>query len=148
MALKEQLLSDLKAAMKEKDDVRKSTVTMVRAAILQVEKDTKQILDDSAILDVIAKQVKMRKDALVEFTKGARDDLVEATKKELDVLFSYLPKQLSYEEVKAVVEEAVREVGAQTMKDMGKIMANVNAKIKGQTDSKTISQAAKELLQK
>lgn len=147
MALKEQLLSDLKTAMKEKDDIKKSTVTMVRAAILQQEKDTKQTLDDASILDVIAKQVKMRKDALAEFEKGARDDLVESTKKELEVLYAYLPKQLSYEEVKEVVSGCIKELNAKTMKDMGRIMAAVNSKIKGQSDSKTISQAAKELLQ-
>lgn len=146
MSLKETLLGDLKKAMKEKDNIAKSTVTMVRAAILQIEKDTKKELDDSDILDVVAKQVKQRKDALNEFVKAGRDDLVEETKAELDVLMKYLPKQLTKDEVKEIVKESIDKVGAKTAKDMGKIMKEVMPKIKGKSDGKVVNEVARELL--
>jgi uncharacterized protein YqeY len=91
---------DLKAAMKEKDVIRKNVVTMIRADILQKEKDNKIELDDEGIMEVISKQLKQRKDALEEFTKGKRDDLVAQTKSEIALLLSYLPKQLSSDELK------------------------------------------------
>lgn len=146
MSLKETLLGDLKKAMKEKDNITKSTVTMVRAAILQIEKDNKVELGDEEIIDVVSKQVKQRKDALSEFEKAGRDDLVEETKAELNVLMKYLPKQLSKEEVKSIVEDAVKKVDAKSVKDMGKIMSEVMPKIKGKADGKLVNEIARELL--
>ncbi|WP_290771201.1 GatB/YqeY domain-containing protein [Anaerofustis sp.] len=146
MSLKETLLGDLKKAMKEKDNITKSTVTMVRAAILQIEKDNKVELGDEEIIDVVSKQVKQRKDALSEFEKAGREDLVEETKAELNVLMKYLPKQLSKEEVKSIVENAVEKVGAKSVKDMGKIMSEVMPKIKGKADGKLVNEIARELL--
>lgn len=95
MSLKDTLLGDMKTAMKEKDVLRKNTVQLVRAAILQKEKDQHITLDDEGILDVIAKEVKSRRDSLVEFEKGGRQDLVDAANRELEVLLGYLPRQLS-----------------------------------------------------
>jgi len=146
MSLKETLLGDLKKAMKEKDNIAKSTVTMVRAAILQIEKDTQKELNESEILDVIAKQVKQRRDSLAEFVKAEREDLIEETKAELDVLMKYLPEQLTKDEVKKIVKEAIDKVGAQTVKDMGKIMSEVMPKVKGRTDGKVVNEVARELL--
>lgn len=146
MSIKETLLGDLKKAMKEKDNITKSTVTMVRAAILQIEKDNKVELGDEEIIDVVSKQVKQRKDALSEFEKAGRDDLVEETKAELNVLMKYLPKQLSKEEIKSIVEDAVKKVDAKSVKDMGKIMSEVIPKIKGKADGKLVNEIARELL--
>lgn len=146
MSLKDTLLKDLKTAMKEKNQVAKSTITMVRAAILQVEKDNKITLDDEGIVEVVAKQLKQRKDSLSEFLKAERDDLVEETKAEIEVLMNYLPKQLSEEEIREIVEAAVKETGAETMRDMGKIMQVVMPKVKGKADGKQVNQIAREYL--
>ena len=146
MSLKDTLLNDMKTAMKEKDVLRKNTVQLVRAAILQKEKDQQITLDDSAILDVIAKEVKSRRDSLVEFEKGGRQDLVDATNRELEILLGYLPRQLSAEEIEALVAEAIAETGAQTMRDIGKVMAAVRPKTKGVADGKQVNEIAKKLL--
>lgn len=146
MSLKDTLLKDLKTAMKEKNQVAKSTITMVRAAILQVEKDNKVTLDDEGIIEVVAKQLKQRKDSLSEFMKAEREDLVEETKKEIEVLMNYLPAQLSEEEIRHIVKKAVEETGASTMRDMGKIMQAVMPKVKGKADGKQVNQIAREFL--
>lgn len=146
MSLKDTLLKDLKSAMKEKDQIAKSTIQMVRAAILQVEKDNKTTLDDEGIVEVVAKQLKQRKDSLREFKKAERADLVEQTKKEIEVLMGYLPKQLSESEIREIVKKAVSETGAKTMRDMGKIMQKVMPKVKGKADGKQVNQIAREFL--
>lgn len=103
MSLKDKLMEDLKAAMKEKDITRKNAIQMVRSAVLQVEKDNKVTLDDDGILEVIAKEVKKRKDSLTEYEKSGRQDLIDALKTEIDVLMKYLPEQLTEEDRKSVV---------------------------------------------
>ncbi|MGI6556675.1 GatB/YqeY domain-containing protein [uncultured Pseudoramibacter sp.] len=147
MALKKQLLTDLKAAMKAKDKVRKSTITLIRAAILQEEKD-KQIdnLEDSDIEAIISKQYKQRKDSLKEFEKAGRDDLIEQTKAEMAIIEDYLPKQLSQEEIGAIVEDTIQEIGAESMKDMGKVMKAIMPKVKGKADGKVVNQIVREKL--
>lgn len=144
--LKEQLMEDLKAAMKEKDDLRKNVVQMVRAGVLQVEKDNKVTLDDSGVIDVIAKEVKKRRDVLPEFEKGGRADLVEATQREIEILLKYLPSQLTVEELDKIVSEVVSETGACSMKDMGKVMAALMPKVKGRSDGKTVNELVKKYL--
>ena len=146
MSLKERLADDLKSAMKNKNIVRKNVVQMVRAAILQVEKDNKITLDDDGVLDVIAKQMKQRRDALPDYEKSGRDELIAELKAEMDVLKEYLPEQLTKDELYAIVKEAVEATGASSMKDMGKIMATVMPKTKGRADGKMINEIAKELL--
>lgn len=147
MALKEQLLADLKASMKAKDTVKKSTVTMIRAAILQVEKDNKVELDDAEIQEIIAKQMKQRRDALDEFKKAERDDLIAQTEAEMRVIEAYLPKQLTQEEIEAIVDETIKETGAESAKDMGKIMGALMPKVKGLADGKLVNQIVREKLQ-
>ena len=146
MSLKERLADDLKSAMKNKNVVRKNVVQMVRAAILQVEKDNKITLDDDGVLDVIAKQMKQRRDALPDYEKSGRDELIAELKAEMDVLKEYLPEQLTKDELYAIVKEAVEATGASSMKDMGKIMATVMPKTKGRADGKMINEIVKELL--
>ncbi len=147
MSLKERLLSDLKQSMKEKNTIKKSTITMVRAAILQVEKDKKVELNDQDIIEIIAKQVKQRKDALEDFEKGARQDLIEQTQKEIDILEEYLPQQLSQEEIENIVIETISEVGAVSIKDMGKVMGAIMPKVKGRADGAIVNKFVKRHLQ-
>lgn len=146
MSIKEQLMNDLKEAMKDKDVVRKNTVQMVRSGILQIEKDTKTVLDDEGVTDVIARELKKRRDVLPEYEKSGREDLIEDLNKEIKVLISYLPEQLSEEELEKIVSEVIAEVGATSMKDMGKIMANIMPKTKGRADGKLINKIVREKL--
>lgn len=146
MSLKEQLALDLKAAMKDKDVARKKAVQMVRAAILQKEKDDKVVLDDDGVIAVIAKEVKTRKDVLPEYQKSGRDDLIADLEKEINVLMDYLPPQLTTEELTDIVKEAIQKTEASSMKDMGKIMAYVMPKIQGRADGKAVNAIVKELL--
>ena len=146
MTLKERLADDLKSAMKEKNVIRKNTVQMVRAAVLQFEKDNKVTLEDDGVLEVIAKQLKQRKDSLPDYEKSGRDDLIAGLKAEMDVLMEYLPKQLSGDELKAIISETIAELGASSMKDMGKVMAAVKAKTIGRADGRMINEIAKGLL--
>lgn len=139
MALKEKLMDDLKSAMKEKDIIRKNTVQMVRSAVLQYEKDNLCELDDEGVLDVIARELKKRRDVLPEYEKSGREDLIGDMKREIETLLSYLPKQLTEEELEVIVADAISEVGATSIKDMGKIMAAVMPKTKGRADGKMIN---------
>jgi len=147
MSRKEQLFADLKTAMKEKDTLRKDTVQLIRSGILQIEKDEKVELDDEGVLDVIVKQLKSRRDSLPEYEKSGRTDLVEKLNKEIEILLNYLPEQLSEDEIKKIVEDAVKEAGAQSIKDMGKVMAIVTPKVKGCADNKIVGSFVKNMLQ-
>ena len=148
MSLKEKLADDLKSAMKDKNVIRKNVVQMVRAGILQIEKDNKVTLDDEGVLDVIAKQLKQRRDSLPDYEKSGREDLIAELKAEMDVLMEYLPKQLTRDELEEIVGQAVESTGASSMKDMGKIMAEVMPKVKGRADGKMINEIAKAMLNK
>jgi uncharacterized protein YqeY len=146
LALKDQLQADLKTAMKDKDKVRKSTVTMIRAAILQVEKDQQVELGDEQILEIIAKQLKQRRDGLAEFEKAQRDDLIQQALEEIKIIESYLPTQLTVDEIKVIVNETIHETGAVDAKDMGKIMSALMPKVKGRADGKLVNQIVRESL--
>ena len=144
--LKEKLLEDLKMAMKEKDVIMKNTIQMIRAAILQTEKDKQIELDDNSILEIINKQVKQKNDALEQFEKADRQDLVEQTKLEINILKEYLPKQLSREEVEQIVVDLSRTLGIFDMKGMGTLIKSAKAKIGAGSDGKTISEVVKKVL--
>lgn len=144
--LKEKLMEELKEAMKNKDTIKKNTVQMVRAAILQIEKDKGIEVGDDKILEIIAKEVKTKKDALVDFEKAQRQDLIDQTNQEIVILQEYLPKQLSREEVKVEVEKIISEIGATSMKDMGAIMKEAKAKLGASAEGKTINEVAKEIM--
>ena len=146
MSLKEQLLEDMKTAMREKDVLRKNSVQMVRAAVLQVEKDNRVTLEDDGILEVIAKEVKKRRDSLTEFEKSGRQDLIDNLKVEIDILLKYLPQQLTEEELEIIVKDAVNETGASSPKDIGKVMQAVMPKVKGRADGKMINQILKKII--
>ena len=146
MSLKEQLAIDLKSAMKDKDTVRKNVVQMIRAGVLQIEKDKKITLDDNGVLEVIAKQLKQRKDAMPDYEKSGRSDLIAELKAEIGYLMEYLPEQLSEEELTEIVKAAVAETGASSVRDMGKIMGAVLPKVQGRADGRMINEIAKKLL--
>ena len=146
MNLKERLADDLKSAMKNKDTIRKNVVQFVRAGVLQFEKDNKVTLADNGVLEVIAKQLKQRKDSLPDYEKSGRDDLVAELKAEMDVLMEYLPKQLTPEELEAIIKESIASLNASSMKDMGKVMTDVKAKTVGRADGRMINEIAKKLL--
>ena len=145
--LKEKLMQDLKDAMKEKNNIKKDTVQMVRAAILQIEKDKGIEVSDEKIIEIIAKEVKGKKDAIIDFEKGGREDLVLQTNTEIAILSKYLPKQLSKEEIKTIVEEIIKSLGATGIKDLGPVMKEAKAKIGAGADGRTINEVVKELLQ-
>ena len=144
--LKEKLMEDLKAAMKEKDDLKKDTVQMIRAAILQIEKDSGVQVDDNKIIEIIAKESKKRKDAAADFEKSGRQDLIERNNKELEIINSYLPAQLSKEEIETIIKEIIATIGATSIKDMGNVMKEAKAKIGAQADGKTINEVVRALL--
>ena len=144
--LKEKLMEDLKESMRNKNEIKKNTVQMVRAAILQIEKDKGIQVEDDKILEIIAKEVKSKKDAIADFQKAERQDLIEQTNQEIAILQEYLPKQLSREEIKVELEKIISEIGATTMKDMGAIMKEAKAKMGASADGKTINEVAKEIM--
>ena len=144
--MKEKLMEDLKTAMKNKDIVKKNTIQMIRAAILQTEKDKQIELDDNNILEIINKQVKQKNDALEQFEKADRQDLVEQTELEINILKEYLPKQLSKEEVEQIVIDLSRTLGISDMKGMGTLIKSAKAKIGAGSDGKTISEVVKKVL--
>lgn len=144
--LKEKLMEDLKVSMRNKDEIRKNTVQMVRAAILQIEKDKGIQVEDDKILEIIAKEVKSKRDALKDFEKAGREDLINQTNQEIAVLQEYLPKQLSREEIKVELEKIIAEIGATTMKDMGAIMKEAKSKMGASAEGKTINEVAKEIM--
>ena len=146
MSLKEQLANDMKEAMKAKEKERLAVIRMVRGAIKQQEIDNKVELDDEAVIAVISKEVKMRKDSIVDFQKGGRDDLVAQNEAEIAFLMPYLPKQLTEDEVRELVKEAVEKTGASSPKDMGKVMGALMPKVKGRADGKMVNQLVKEAL--
>ena len=144
--LKERLLEDLKISMKEKNEVRKNAVQMVRAAILQVEKDNNVTLEDDKITQIIAKEVKKRRDSLEDYKKGGREDIVKQVEEEISILSEYLPKQLSKEEIIPIIKQIIQETSATSIKDMGKVMKEAKEKLGASADGKTINEIAKELL--
>lgn len=148
MSLKERLTEDMKQAMKDKEagKLRLSVIRMVRANIKNVEIDSKQELSDDEVLNVVSKEVKMRRDSMEEFKKGNRLDLVENLEQEIDVLMNYLPDQLDETEVRTLVKQAVAEAKAVSPKDMGKVMAVLMPKVKGRADGKLVNTIVRELL--
>ena len=146
MALKEKLLEDMKTAMKNKNIVEKNTIQMVRASVLQIEKDKHIVLDDEGVIEVIAKELKKRKDSLPEYEKSNRVDLVETLKAEINVLLKYMPEQLSEQELYEIVKKGIEECEATSLRDIGKVMQFVLPKVKGRAEGKIINEIAKKIL--
>ena len=147
MTLKERLANDFKEAMKEKNEVKKNTINLARAAIKQYEVDNREELDEEGILTILAKQVKMRKDALADFEKADRMDLVDAYNEEIKVLMIYLPEQLSEAEIAEIVKNTAKEMEIESGKqNMGKLMGAVMPKVKGVADGGVVRKAIEDFL--
>lgn len=146
MDLKSVLLNDMKSAMKDKDTVKKDTVQLVRAAILQFEKDNKTVLDDDGVVEIIAKEVKRYKDVLPDYEKSGRQDLVDEIHRKIEILMPYLPEQLSEQKMREIAKEIITETGATSMKDMGKVMGAIMPKVKGRCDGRVLNAVIKEIL--
>ena len=134
MSLKDQITEDMKSAMKADDKDRLKVVRLIRAAIKQIEVDQRIELDDAAVLIVLDKMVKQRRDSIEQFQKGNRNDLADIELAEIVVLKDYLPEQLSDEELDAMIDEAISATGAETIRDMGKVMGQIKAKAAGAAD--------------
>ena len=147
--LEEKILNDYKEAMKNKDKIRSSVLSFLRAAMMNVAiEKKKKLLDDNECLAVIRKQIKQRQDSIEQFTKGNRSDLADKEARELEILKSYLPVELSQDVVKKIIEEVISSAGAGGIKDMGRVMKEVLAKLGGAAEAKLVSDLVKERLAK
>ena len=148
MSIKNQLNDSMKDAMKSGDEVRKRTVRMALAAVKQAEVDKRIELDDAAVLSLIQKEIKNRRESLEEAKKANRTDLVEANEAEINVLQAFLPKAMPAEELRALVQAAIAETGASSPADMGKVMKTVMPRVAGRAPNDMVSATVRELLQK
>lgn len=146
MSIKEKLMQDLKAAMKSHDKIKKDTITMVRAAIKQIEVDKRVDLSDEEVIDIISKQYKERVSSIEEFKRGGRDDLVAQTEEEIKILLEYLPKQLSDEELEDIIKEAIEKLSITEKRQIGELMKEVMPKVKGKADGKKVNSIASKYL--
>jgi uncharacterized protein YqeY len=146
VTLKERITEDMKSAMRASDKERLSTIRMVQAAIKQREVDERIALDDAQVLAVLEKMVKQRRESIAAFEQGGRADLADKEKAEIAILSAYLPEQLSEAEVDALIQAAIAETGAASMKDMGKVMGAVKAKAAGRADMGAVSARIKAAL--
>jgi uncharacterized protein YqeY len=134
MSLKETIIEDMKAAMKSGDKDRLKVVRLIMAAMKQIEVDQRTELDDTGVLGVLDKMVKQRRDSVEQFQKGGREDLAAIELAEISVLEGYLPEQLNDAEIKTLVDEAIAEIGAESIRDMGKVMGQIKAQAAGRAD--------------
>lgn len=139
-------MDDLKTSMKNKQKLRKDVITMVRSAIKQKEIDERIEITDEDVIEIISKQLKQKKDAISEFERGNRQDLVEMTEQEMEILLKYLPPQLTEEELDEIVKSTIKEVNAETIKDMGKVMGSILPKIKGRADGSLVNRLIRQYL--
>ncbi len=139
MSLKDQILADMKTAMREKNASQLESIRLLRAAIQRVEVDEKKDLDDDAVLAIVEKQIKQSKDAIRQFNDGDRADLADKEQVHVDHLMAYMPEQLSETEVVSAVEAAIAATGAESMKDMGKVMGMLKGQLAGKADMSQVS---------
>ena len=144
--MKDKILNDLLSAMKSQDKERLSVLRMVKGAIQLEEINKKSFLNDEEVIGVLAKQIKTRKESIVEFEKGNRNDLIEKTNKEIEILNEYMPEQLSDEEVMKIVDDAFNKINPQSTSDMGKIMGMITPALKCKADMSNVSRIVREKL--
>ncbi|MDD6323430.1 MAG: GatB/YqeY domain-containing protein [Bacilli bacterium] len=145
--MRNQILEDLKIAMKNQDKERLSVIRMVKGSIQMAELNKKHELTDDEVFDVISKEIKSRKDSILEFEKGNRQDLIEKTQSEIDILKNYLPKQLTDDELFKLVDDVFEEVKPSSTKDMGKIMKLLKPKVVGKADMGFVSKVVKDKIE-
>ncbi len=146
MTLKGQIQDDMKTAMKAGDKDRLKVVRLILAAIQQIEIDERTELDDAAVLGVLNKMVKQRRDSISQFRGGGRDDLAETEQDEIAVIENYLPEQMSDDELDAMIGKAISETGAESIRDMGKVMAAIKAQAEGRADMAAVGAKVKIIL--
>ncbi len=146
MGLKEQLKDDLKTAMREKNVVKRDSIRAINTMIKQIEVDERKELNDEDVIKLIQKGIKQREEAVIQYKDASRDDLVQKEQEQIDVFKEYLPKQLSDEELEIGMKELIEEVGATSIKDMGKVMGQATKKFAGVADGKRINEMTKKLL--
>lgn len=145
-AIQERLNDAVKEAMRAKDKDRLTVLRMTTSALKQIEVDERVVLDDTRVLAVIEKLIKQRKESAEQFTKGGREDLASKERTEITVLQEFLPAALSAEELQQIIRDTIAETGAQTAKDMGKVMTAIKPKVQGRADMSVLSQQIKTLL--
>ncbi len=145
--LRDKIQTDIKEAMKSKAVARLGTLRLISAAIKQIEVDNRVTLDDPGIVDVLSKMVKQRRDSVTQYQKGGREDLAEKEAAEIEIIQTYLPESIPEAELVAMIGEAIAQLGANSMKDMGKVMGVVKPKIAGRADMGEVSQLVKKALQ-
>ncbi|EAH8149091.1 GatB/YqeY domain-containing protein [Campylobacter jejuni] len=146
MTLKEQILNNIKEAMKHKDDFKRDTLRTLNAAFKQVEVDERIELDDERILNIITSEIKKRKDAIELYSKGGREDLAQKEQEEITLFESYLPQQLSDEELQTALKELIANLGVSSLKDQGLVMKEAKAKFGARVDGKRLNVTLRELL--
>ena len=146
MSLKDRLTEDLKQAMRQGDEQRKSTIRLVKAAITNAEIERGKELGDDEVLAVIAKQAKQRRESVTEFAKAGRQDLVDQEEEELQILLSYLPAQMSRDEIEVAARQIIAEVGATSRAQMGEVMRRLMPQLKGKADGSLVNQVVREIL--
>lgn len=147
MNLSERLNDDMKQAMKSQDKFKLTTIRMMRSSVKNMEIELKRPLDDNEVLDILSREIKIRKDSLQEFKKAGRDDLVTGLAAEIEIISQYLPEQLTEEEIQAIVRQTIQELGASSKADMGKVMSALMPKTKGRADGKLVNQYVQQMLQ-
>ncbi|GAP22950.1 GatB/YqeY domain-containing protein [Leptolinea tardivitalis] len=146
MTIKEALETELKESLKSGDDVRKTTVRLALAAIKQIEVDKQIKLDDAGIITVLQKEVKNRRETILDAQKAGRPETIALVEKEISILEGFLPKEMDSAELKAIIKKAIDETGAKSPSDMGKVMKLVVPQVQGRASGETISKSVRELL--
>lgn len=146
MSLKEKLNEDLKQAMRDKEVVKRDSIRAINTMIKQIEVDERRVLDDAEVIKLVQRGIKQREEAISQYSAAGRDDLVQKEQEQVDVFMFYLPKQLSNEELENGMKEIISEVGATSLKDMGKVMGVASKKFAGVADGKRINEMVKKLL--
>jgi uncharacterized protein YqeY len=136
----------MKSALKNKEKAKLSTIRMLKSSIKREEIEKRGPLTDDEIIDVIVREIKQRKDSLAEYEKAGREDLVQKEREEIEILQTYLPEQLSEEEVRQIVAQVIAEVGATSRADMGKVMGSIMPKVKGRADGRLVNRLVQEAL--
>ena len=144
--MRDKLLNDLKEAMKSKDKNRLTVIRSIKGAMQLEEIKAKRELNDDEIIVIIAKQIKTRKESIIEFEKGNRQDLIEQTQSEIELLNTYMPEQMSEDEVRQLIEEVFAQINPTSMKDMGKLMGAITPKVKGKADLGFVNQIIRKKL--
>ncbi len=146
MSLKERLKADLKDAMRAKDINKRDSIRAINTMIKQIEVDKRIELEDKDIIQLIQKGVKQREEAIIQYKEASREDLIEKEQSQIDVFSLYLPKQLTDEELEVIIKDIIAQVGATSMKDMGKVMGAAKEKVEGRADGKRINEMVKKNL--